>query len=340
VVRRVFADDRRIDQDHHSVARQPDQRSLMAGDDGSNSFIIFREHGHDGIRFGARGKTGEAAQIAEDRDDFTPLSVQQPLIGVFNQFSHLRRKETFQAIDAFGFLPGDRQFLRHLVEAIRQLLQFVAARDRDAMIELTGADPFNSVLQLPDRSRHAVREPIRQGKSQKCADRDEGQGTPERGADRFERFQDRLLRNHRPTHIGGAHREGDDRFAVIAGGHDRRSVRGVHYGPEPVEVARPGATAQHPADVRVGNKTSGIVDDQSMAGIADPDRGNDIPDQFQVDVGNGNPGGCKISGNRDSHVGLGIMVVSNRAVPDLAIAHADKCGIFRQIRASADPVQA
>src|SRR5260370_419716 len=114
----------------------------MAGDDGSNGLIIFRQHGHDSIGFRARGKTGEAAQIAENRDHLAPLSLQQPLIGVFNQFSHLRRKESLQAIDALGFLFGDCQLCRHLVEAVCQLLQLVAARDRDAMIELPGADPF------------------------------------------------------------------------------------------------------------------------------------------------------------------------------------------------------
>ena len=103
----------------------------------------------------------------------------------------------------------------------------------------------------------------------------------------------RLLRNHRPTHIGGAHRERDDGLAVITGRRDRRSIRGADDGLEPVEVACPGTAAQDQADVRVGNQTPGIVDDKGVAGIADLDRRDDIPDQFEIDVGNDDPAAAR-----------------------------------------------
>jgi hypothetical protein len=106
MVSRVFARDRRVDEDHHSVAGEPDQGGFMAGRDGSNGFIIFAQHGHNGIGLGVRGKSSEAAQVAEDRDDLTPLSIQQPLIGVFDQFRYLWREELLQAIDALRLLLG------------------------------------------------------------------------------------------------------------------------------------------------------------------------------------------------------------------------------------------
>src|SRR5262249_3675578 len=127
--------------------------------------------------------SGEAAQIAENRDNLTPLSVQNPLIGLLHQFRHLWRKESLQAVDALRFFLGDRQFFRHLIEAICQLLQFVPARDRDAMVELSGAYPLNSLLELANRTRHPVRKPVGERDSEKCADKDENQRTPQRGAD-------------------------------------------------------------------------------------------------------------------------------------------------------------
>ena len=224
-VRRLLARDRRVDEDHHAVTVEADQGCLMAGRDGADRLIVFPQHGHDGIGLGTRGKRREAAQIAEDRDHLPPLSVQQPRIGMFHQFGHLWGKELLQAIDALGLLLRSRQLFRHLVEADRQLLQFVAALDRDAMVELSHPDPFNAVLELPDRSPHAGCTPIGETKREDDTDGDEHQGAPQRGADGFERLQDRLLGNHRPADIGGAHRERHDRLAVLTGRGDRRSIR-------------------------------------------------------------------------------------------------------------------
>ena len=41
-VRRVFAGNRRVDEDHHAVAGEVDQRRFMAGRDGANGFVVFR----------------------------------------------------------------------------------------------------------------------------------------------------------------------------------------------------------------------------------------------------------------------------------------------------------
>ena len=294
-LRRVLASDRRVDEHHHAVTGEADQGRLVAGRHGADGLIIFPQHGENDVRLGARGKRGEAAQVAENRDHLAPLSVQQSLIGVLDQFSHLRCKELLQAIDALGLLLRSRKFLRHLVEPDRQLLQFVVALDRDAMVELSHPDPFDAILQLPDRPPHAARPPIGEDKRENDSEADEYQGTPQRGADGFERLDDRLLRDHRPTHVGGTYRERNDGLAVLAGRGDRRSIRSTDDGLEAVEILCSGAAAQHKADVRVGDQTPGIVNDKRMSGVADLDRRDDIPDQFEVDVGNDDAGGRAVS---------------------------------------------
>src|SRR5262245_19660401 len=118
----------------------------MAGDDASDRFIICRKDRHYSIGFGTGRESGEATQIAKNCDDLTPLPVQHPFIRVLNQFRHLGREESFQAVDTLGSFLGNQKFYRYLVEAICQLLQFVTTRDRDAMLELASADPLNSVL--------------------------------------------------------------------------------------------------------------------------------------------------------------------------------------------------
>ena len=70
----------------------------------------------------------------------------------------------------------------------------------------------------------------------KWADEDESQRTPQHCADRCERLQNGLLRDHRPTHIGGTHGNADDSFIFIAGRHDRGSIPGGNDGFESIEV--------------------------------------------------------------------------------------------------------
>ena len=120
----------------------------------------------------------------------------------------------------------------------------------------------------------------------------------------FERLLHRLLRDDSPADIGGAHRERHNGLAILTGRGDRRSIGGADHGLEPVEVRRPRTAAQDQADIRVGDQTPGVVDDKGVAGIADLDRRDDVPDQLQIDVGNDNSGGRTVSRNRDPHVGL------------------------------------
>ena len=108
---------------------------------------------------------------------------------------------------------------------------------------------------------------------------------------------------------------------------------------DPAEIAGTAAAAQNPADIRVGDQAAGIVDHDGISGLADFDRCNHVPDQFQVHVGNGNAGSRKVSCDRDPHIGFGIVVILDRAVPGLVGTRANDGGIGGHVDASACPVQ-
>ena len=54
----------------------------------------------------------------------------------------------------------------------------------------------------------------------------------------------------------------------------------------------------------MGDQAPRVVHDKGVPGVADLDRRDDIPDQFEVDVGNDDTGSRAVSRNRDPHVGL------------------------------------
>src|SRR5262245_50446356 len=119
------------------------------------------------------------------------MSTEQ-LIGVLDQLGDLGCEKSLEAVDTLGFLTGGRELVCHLVEARCQLLQFVAARDRDAIVELSGADPPGSILQLPDWTRHSIRQPICEQKSDKRADPNESKRPPQGSANGRESLCSRL----------------------------------------------------------------------------------------------------------------------------------------------------
>jgi hypothetical protein len=46
---------------------------------------------------------------------------------------------------------------------------------------------------------------------------------------------------------------------------------------------------QYQADIGVGDQPAPAIDDIGVATLTDPQRGDDIPDQLQIDFGDGNP---------------------------------------------------
>lgn len=49
---------------------------------------------------------------------------------------------------------------------------------------------------------------------------------------------------------------------------------------------------------------TGIIDNYGVAGLANSNGCDDIPDQLQIDLGDRNPCGRQAPGNRDPHIGL------------------------------------
>ena len=174
--------------------------------------------------FGARGKGGEAAQIAKHRDDVAPLlrrAAADPECSTSSATCGARN--CFSLIDALRFLLRGRELHRHLVEANCQLLQLVAAGDHDAVSRIAHAPTRSTpVLQLPDRPRHAVRPPIGERKRDQHADQQSEpvSATARRGSVRTLPAPAACAITVQPASLARTE-NASDRLAVVAG-HDRR----------------------------------------------------------------------------------------------------------------------
>jgi hypothetical protein len=80
------------------------------------------------------------------------------------------------------------------------------------------------------------------------------------------------------------------------------------------------------------------VDDVSIARRADLDRADDVPNEFEIDLGYGDAGGAADMRRRDGHVGLGFLAEINRAEPDLVGDRLGKPWIVRVVAAAPDHV--
>src|SRR6516164_1513705 len=134
------------------------------------------------------------------------------------------------------------------------------------------------------------------------------------------------------------HRERDNGVAFVSG-YDSPSTGSADEIFDPTEIDGTCATTQDQADVWMGDQVTGIVDDHGIAGATDPDCRNDIPDQLEIDIGNGNSRGRKVAGDGDPHIGLGPVLILNGTVPDLVGTRPDDRGIRGHVDASACPVQ-
>ncbi len=80
------------------------------------------------------------------------------------------------------------------------------------------------------------------------------------------------------------------------------------------------------------------VDDIGVAALADLDRGDDIPDQLQIDLGGCDAGVAAALRHGHRHVGLGFLAEINRAEPYFLGQRLFKPGIGRVIGTAADHV--
>ena len=85
----------------------------------------------------------------------------------------------------------------------------------------------------------------------------------------------------------------------------------------------------------MGDQPALVVDDIGVAGLADLDRGDDVPDQLEIDLGDRDPGIAAALRHRHRHVGLGFLAEIDRAEPHLLGERLGKAGIGRVIGAAA-----
>ena len=63
---------------------------------------------------------------------------------------------------------------------------------------------------------------------------------------------------------------------------------------------------EHETDVRVGDQLAPAVDDVGAPGSPDPDLGNDVPDELEIDLGDRHPG-LAPTGDRKAEIRLGFL---------------------------------
>ena len=82
--------------------------------------------------------------------------------------------------------------------------------------------------------------------------------------------------------------------------------------------------AQYKTNVGMSDQPSLAIDDIGVPALADLQRGNHIPDQLQIDLGDGDPGIAAGSGHRHRHIRLGFLAKMHRTKPDAVLLRLDK----------------
>ena len=116
-----------------------------------------------------------------------------------HELGDLGRKEAREPADALGLLLRKRQVFGHFVDAPREAFQFVAGPQLDRLVETSGADPRDALLDPLERPGDAARQPIGERGGEGGAGQREKAGPPQRRADRAVSFRDRLLGKGRPV---------------------------------------------------------------------------------------------------------------------------------------------
>jgi hypothetical protein len=113
-------------------------------------------------------------------------------------------------------------------------------------------------------------------------------------------------------------------LALVCGG-DLRKMREI-------------GLAQHEADVGVGDQPAFTVDDIGIAGPPHLDRGDDVPDQFEIDLGYGDAGVAPALRHRETDVRFGFLAEIHWAEPEPGSLRFDETRILRPVGVAADDV--
>ena len=226
-----------------------------------------------------------------------------------------------------GFL----QLAGHPVELVGELLDLVLGVDLDAVVELAGSQPPRAGLQLVDRHHHVPRQQYsgddgeREAQSQQPADPDQ------EAVDRRDRLVERLLEQH--EQIDARNRGSPDQHLMPAGIFADRGRLGAdnHRG----DLGQAGEIGPDPP-VGVGTREQAAVRSHDI-GISEPagvSRGDEIGEEFQVELGDGDAGIAPWMGHGEHHVGH-VAAKAYRRPPAAAGDRLGKAGITGIVGAAA-----
>ena len=89
----------------------------------------------------------------------------------------------------------------------------------------------------------------------------------------------------------------------------------------------------------MGDQPPLVVDDIGITLVSDMNGGDDVPDEFQVHVGDRHAGRLADMGESDRHIRFGAAAEFDRAEPDLVGDGALKPWILRKILAAGDRIR-
>ena len=87
---------------------------------------------------------------------------------------------------------------------------------------------------------------------------------------------------------------------------------------------------KHQTDVRMSDQPTLLVDDIDLPALANLDLRDDIPDEREIDLGNAHACVAPRAGERDRHIGLGLVTKIDWAVIDLARHGSMKAALFER----------
>ena len=200
---------------------------------------------------------------------------------------------------------------RHAVELVGEPLELVARLHVDPLVERARPDPLRARLERPDRGRHAPgQEEARQHRERHAGD-EEGDGAVRRGIEGREGLAEGLLHEDPPAERRDRRRCRQDLAPAGVLGHGHLPVRRARRRragqrrPDLLEPREVGLLEDE-ADVRVGDELPPAVHDVGAPRRPDPDLGDDVPDELQVDLGDGHAR-VAAAGHREREVGLGLL---------------------------------
>ncbi len=246
----------------------------------------------------------------------------------------------FELIRAFSFARGG-EFGQHFVEGDRQPPDLVVALVLDPQRVVLGLPyPRGELLQPLERLHDPAREKKVGDEGEEESHQKQDADAQDQGMERCIGFIDRQLDEHGPIQRCDRGIRRQHAAAVGIPGQLRRIWRLGELRPRCPHLGeiRQIGVAQHQADVRMRDQASPAVDHIGLSVLADLDLRDDVPDEFEVDLGHAHIGVARAQ--RDRHVRLRSAAKIHRAAIRLADLRLQELGVVGKVELAADFVQA